>query len=238
MIILYQSQGRRLLLAFVGRRAIIPAMLGRYQQFLYGLLLALLVTGALLVVSRRPPGHPVQLLEPPTPLPLRVHVTGAVVHPGVYALPRGSIWQDAITAAGGPTALGDVSRINLAQLIVDGDQIVVPALIPSATPRAPTSTPAPTVTVGPGTPSPTAPPTDTPAPTTSGAASAGGKININTAAAAELETLPRIGPAIAQRIIDYRTANGPFASIEDIMKVKGIGPATFEKIKDLITVGP
>ncbi len=215
-------------------------MLGRYQQFLYGLLLSLLVTGALLVVSRRPPGHPVQLQEPPTPIPLRVHVTGAVTRPGVYALPRGSIWQDAINAAGGPTALGDVSRLNLAQLIVDGDQVLVPELIPSATPRPPSPTPAPTVTVGPGTPSPTPPPTETAAPPTSGAASAGvtAKININTATAAELETLPRIGPVIAQRIIDYRTDHGPFARIEAIMNVSGIGPATFDQIKDLITVGP
>jgi competence protein ComEA len=213
-------------------------MPSRYQQFLYGLLLSLLVTGALLVVSRRPPGHPVQLLEPPTPLPLRVYVTGGVAQPGVYALPRGSIWQDAVNAAGGPTALADLNHINLAQVIVDGDQIVVPELIPTATPRPPTSTPAPTVTVGPGTPSPTPLPTDTPAPTSSGATTAGGKININTATAAELEALPRIGPAIAQRIVDYRTEHGFFQKIEDIQNVTGIGPATFTAIQDLITVGP
>lgn len=207
-------------------------MLGRYRQFLYGLLASLFVTGVLLVVARRPPGHPVQLMEPPTPLPLRVHVTGAVVNPGVHSLPRGSIWQDAIDAAGGPTALADLSHINLAQLIADGDQIVVPALIPTATSRPPTSTPAPTITVGPGTPSPTPPPTDTPAP------APGAKLNINTATAAELETLPRIGPAIAQRIVDYRAEHGFFQKIEDIMNVTGIGPATFDAIKDLITVGP
>ena len=213
-------------------------MLGRYRQFLYGLLLSLLVTGALLVVSRRPPGHPVQLLEPPTPLQLRVHVTGGVARPGVYALPRGSIWQDAVNAAGGPTALADLNHVNLAQAIVDGDQIVVPELIPTATPHPPTSTPIPTVTVGPGTPSPTPPPTDTPAPASTSAPPAGAKININTATAAELEALPRIGPAIAQRIVDYRTEHGPFARIEDVTNVTGIGPATFAAIQDLITVGP
>jgi competence protein ComEA len=208
-------------------------MLGRFQPFLYGLLVGLLAAGAILVVARRPAGHPVEIKEPPTPVPLRVHVTGAVASPGVYALPRGSIWQDALTVAGGPTGRADLSRINLAQLIVDGDQIIVPEVTPSATPPPPTPTLAPTVTVGPGTPSPTAPPTHTPAP-----ASPAGKININTATAAELEALPRIGPAIAQRIVDYRTANGPFQTIEEIMDVRGIGPATFEQIKDLITVGP
>ncbi|MCS6911025.1 MAG: ComEA family DNA-binding protein, partial [Anaerolineales bacterium] len=99
-------------------------------------------------------------------------------------------------------------------------------------------------TVGPGTPSPTPPPTaaatETPVPSRSGSSPpvAGTKININTATLAELDTLPRIGPVIAQRIIDYRTANGPFRRIEDIQNVRGIGPATFEQIKDLITVGP
>jgi competence protein ComEA len=213
-------------------------MLGRYRQFLYGLLLSLLVTGALLVVSRRPPGHPVQLLEPPTPLPLRVYVTGGVMQPGVYALPRGSIWQDAINAAGGPTALADLIHVNLAQTIVDGDQIVVPELSPTATPRPPTSTPIPTITVGPGTPSLTPFPTDTPAPPNSSATNVRTLINLNTATAAELETLPHIGPAIAQRIVDYRTEHGPFQKIADIMNVSGIGPATFDAIKDLITVGP
>jgi competence protein ComEA len=96
------------------------------------------------------------------------------------------------------------------------------------------------VTVGPGTPSPSPAPseTETPLPSRGGAGIpvAGGKVNINTATAAELETLPRIGPAMAQRIIEYRTANGPFPSIEAIQNVKGIGPATFEQLKDLITV--
>jgi competence protein ComEA len=63
-------------------------------------------------------------------------------------------------------------------------------------------------------------------------------ININTASSAELDTLPGIGPTTAQKIIDYRTQNGPFISIEDIINVSGIGPGTYEKLKDLITVGP
>src|SRR5687768_1092087 len=141
-------------------------MLRRYQQLLYGLLLGLLATGIILVVARRPPGHPVILKEPPTPMLLRVHVVGAVTAPGVYALARGSIWQDAINAAGGTTSLADLNQINLAQLVVDGDQVNVPELIPSATPAPPTPT------LGPSTPSST--------PSNPSAASASGSTTGNT----------------------------------------------------------
>lgn len=235
-------------------------MQGRWQQLMligYGLLLGLLAAGVVLVVGRRPPGQAVILRDPPTPIPVRVHVTGAVVNPGVYALPRDSIVADAISAAGGLTERADIRALNLAQAVADGDQITILEMPPTATvtptPR-PTHTPAPTITVGPGTPTPT--PLSTPAcpadqffdvimnqcrsnvPAATAAPPASGLINLNTATQAELETLPRIGPAIAQRIIDYRTANGPFTSIEQIMNVKGIGPATFAQIKDFITVGP
>lgn len=223
---------------------IIMAMQGKIQHLTligYGLLLGLLATGVLLVVGRRPPGQAVVLRDPPTPIPLRIHVTGAVVSPGVYALPRDSIVQAAIEAAGGFTARADTRGLNLAQALVDGDQINILELPPTATvtptPR-PTNTLAPTITVGPGTPTPTPVSTATPlsGPTLAEGVS-GGVININTATLAELDSLPRIGPAIAQRIIDYRTTNGPFTSIEQIMNVSGIGPATFAQIKDLITVG-
>ncbi len=202
----------------------------------YGLLIGLLATGVLWVVARRPAGYPVQLLPPATESPVRVYVLGAVQSPGVYPFPRGSIVQDALNAAGGPTGQADLSQLNLAQVVKDGDRIDVPELPPTA---PPTLTPAPTMTVGPGTPSPTPAPTAIPAVTTARPQpSSGAKININTATQAELESLPRIGPATAQRIIEYRTANGPFGRIEDIMNVRGIGPATFEQLKDLITVGP
>jgi competence protein ComEA len=191
-----------------------PAMTGRYRLLLYTgyvLLVALLATGALLVIARRPAGLPVQLQEPATPLPLRVDVAGAVVAPGVYRLPPGSILQDALAAAGGASPRADLSLLNLAHRLQDGEQVLVPE-------TAPTSQPAATGAVG---------------STTPGAAN---RININTAGVSELEALPRVGPALAQRIVDYRSAHGPFRAIEDIMQVSGIGPATFAQIKDLITI--
>lgn len=216
--------------------------MGVDRRFVYGLLyglgLALAVTGVLLVAARRPAGQPVTLAEAPTPAPVRVYVLGAVATPGVYPLARGSIVEDALKAAGGALPNADLRGLNLAQVLQDGDRVDVPEIPATATPLPPT------VTVGPGTPSPTPPPTtaatETPVPSRSGPSLpvAGAKININTATLAELDTLPRIGPAIAQRIIDYRTANGPFRRIEDIQNVRGIGPATFEQIKDLITVEP
>lgn len=217
-------------------------MLRRYQQFLFGLLASLLGAGLLLIIARRPARQPVVLPEVPTATPLRVYVTGAVSSPGVYDLPRGSIWQDAVAAAGGSSPLADLSHVNLAQLLKDGDQVTIPALAATSAPAplSATSAPAPLAatsapaatpaapTAGPGSPASTPTPTEAPA--------GNQKININTASVAELDTLPGIGPAIAQRIIDYRTAHGPFNKIEDLMNVKGIGQATFDKLKDLVTV--
>jgi len=150
----------------------------------------------------------------PTPAPIRVHVSGAVCQPAVYELPPGSIVQDALDAAGGPTAEGNLDRINLALALQDHQQVYVPC-------QGETN-PLPPVSGG----------------AAGGEGTAGGLINVNTATAAELEALPRVGPKTAQRIVDYREANGPFGAIEDIQDVSGIGPATFDGLKDLITVGP
>lgn len=212
-----------------------------WKTFLFGLFTSLLSVPLILILNQPPAGKPIALLPPPptiTPVPLRVHVTGAVNAPGVYQLPQQSIVQEAIEAAGGLTDRADVSRLNLAGLLGDGDQLFIPELPPTL---PPTPTRAPTHTVGPGTPTvtpepATATPTSQPAASGGSPAAPGQLINLNTASLAELESLPRIGPAIAQRIVDYRTANGPFQTIEEIMNVKGIGPATFEAIKDFITV--
>ena len=154
-------------------------------------------------------------LPTPTPAPIRVHVSGAVRQPAVYELPPGSIVQDAMDAAGGPASEADLDSINLAVELHDQQQVYVP--------RQGEANP--------------------PLPVSGGEPSGGGQaamalVNINTATAAELETLPRIGPTMAQRILEYREANGLFETIEGLQNVAGIGPATFEGIKDMITVGP
>jgi competence protein ComEA len=153
------------------------------------------------------------LLPTPTPHPLRVYVSGAVQNPAVYQLPRGSIVQDAIDAAGGPLSDADLARLNLALELRDQQQVHVP--------REGEADPPPAISGG----------------ESERMGVAGGAVNINTATANELETLPGIGEVTAQRIIDYRETNGPFETIEDIQDVSGIGPKTFEGMKDLITVG-
>ena len=174
---------------------------------LFGLFLAALVW----VVSRSPSGEAVILRPPPTEKPVIVYITGAVPRPGVYALPQGARIQDAISAAGGFLAEAEKSQINLAALLADGEKLDIP-YIEGASPIL--TTPAPEVVTS----------------TTE-------LIDINVASAAELEELPGIGPTTAQKIIEYREQNGPFLSTEDIINVSGIGPGTYERIKDLITVG-
>jgi len=173
---------------------------------------ALLVAAiGLLAIRWRQPAE-ITLQPPPptsTPAPIRVYVSGAINLPDVYSLPAGSIARDAITAAGGPLPDADLNRVNLAQSLSDGQQIYVPRVGEAAV-------------IEPG----------------AGAAASvpAGPININTATQAQLESLPHIGPAIAARIIQYRDEHGPFARIEDIQNVPGIGPATFADIQALITI--
>jgi len=202
----------------------------QWQTLLFGLLGGLLATALLLLLNQRPAGTPITLLPPPatiTPIPLRVHITGAVQSPGVYALPKGSILQEAIEAAGGLSSQADTTGLNLAQLITDGEQIVIPSLPPTRPPTA---------TSGPGTPTPIPEPTLEPTAVATAGLAPGTLININTASLAQLDALPHIGPTIAQRIIDYRTAHGAFTSPQQIMNVEGIGPGTYAQIKDFITV--
>ena len=152
-----------------------------------------------------------------------VHVAGEVNVPGVYSLAAGSRMVDALDAAGGPTNRADLEVINLATPITDATQIYVPARNQTARPTF--RRPQPGVNGG----------------VNSGATGRtddqqGGVININRASAAELEQLPGVGPATAQAIIDYRTSNGPFATPEDLLEVKGIGPAKFASMRNKVGV--
>jgi competence protein ComEA len=187
-------------------------------------LIWLIVLAGVLFITRRPSGEPIEIIPPPTPpaaaptasptsSPLRVDVAGAVNAPGVYTMPHGSLVADAIAAAGGPAADADLDRINKATALYDGAQVYVPRV----------AQPIPTTVT---LPTPTA-------ATRSMQVSAPGKlINLNTATLEELDTLPGIGPSTAQRIIEGR----PYAAVEDLLRVKGIGQATFDKLKDLVTV--
>ena len=194
--------------------------LDRYRGYILIVLLNLVFLGGIFFFWRRPEPEPISILPPeptatplptPTHRPLRVYVSGAVAHPDVYELPSDSIVKDAIEAAGGPSGEADLNCVNLAQRVHDEEQIYVPQKGEESPPVRPLSLPSPSKQES-------------------------GKVNINTATAEELSTLPGIGPTKAQSIIDYRTVKGPFQAIEDIKNVRGIGDATFEKLKDKIAV--
>ena len=193
----------------------------RYRGYITLTLICAIVFGSYLLYERRPRPEAIEIIEATaaptgTEVPIQVHVAGAVREPGVHALPRNSRLIDALEAAGGLTADADQEQLNLADYVRDGQRVYVPGI---------------------GTPPP-------PSPTPSGAQGreaessdrVGAPINVNTASAAELEALPGIGPAYAQRIIAYRETHGPFTDPAQLMEVKGIGKLRYERIKGEITV--
>ncbi|SEN45327.1 helix-hairpin-helix domain-containing protein [Cryobacterium sp. TMT1-3] len=141
-----------------------------------------------------------------------VHVLGAVTRPGLFELRDGARVMDAIAAAGGLTVEADPAGVNLARILSDGEQFYVPRQgeVPPAIPAA-----------GSGS---------------GGANAPAAKVNLNSATVADLDSLPRIGPTMAQRIVDFRTTNGRFTSVDGLRDVAGIGDKTFEALKDLITI--
>jgi competence protein ComEA len=168
----------------------------------------LLGVGVLILVTRPPRGNPITLLPAPTPAPITVYVSGKVNREGLYSLPVGSRLNDAMQAAGGFAEDANSSRLNLAEILVDGEQIDVPEVIsPAAT----------------GNISKLVDPLSF-------------LVDITTAGLEQLDTLPNIGPITAQDILNYRNTHGQFGKIEDIMDVPGIGQAKFDAMKDLITV--
>lgn len=200
-----------------GRRAIKP---------LAALAAVLVLVAGFVAWRSRPQAEPVAAIAPassalalvsssgPSPSPsatlLVVAVTGRVRHPGLVQLVPGARVADAIRAAGGALPGTDLSFVNLARKVADGELIVI-GLVPP-----------PGVTANGG------------APTAD--ATSGRIIDLNTATAADLDTLPGIGPALAQRIIDYRTQHGGFRSVDELRNVSGIGDTKFAEIKDLVSV--
>lgn len=141
---------------------------------------------------------------------LFVHVTGAVRHPGVYRLPPWARLDLAVRRAGGGTHAADLAGVNLAAKLSDGQQVVVPA-------RAGTGAAAST----------------SPAASAAGG-EAEGPISLNTATLEQLDTLDGVGPATAQKILDWRSQHGGFGSVDDLKQISGIGPKRFEALKDKV----
>ena len=158
---------------------------------------------------------------------ITVYVSGEVVKPGVYVLLATSRIIDALQAAGGPTSAANLVVVNLAAPLVDATQIFIPRI--GSTPRAtlprphaginlPTTGTSGGVSVG------------------SGVTSATGIVDINSASLADLDALPGVGPSTAQAIIDYRIANGPYASVDDLLNVRGIGPSKLAAMRARVRV--
>jgi competence protein ComEA len=150
----------------------------------------------------------------PPPANVIVHVAGWVRRPGVFELAEGQRVIDAIEAAGGPRRGANLAALNLAAVLTDAQQVVVPKRGPAVPATAGES----------GVPSSSASPSAAPV------------INVNTATPEELETLPGIGEVLAAAIVAYREEHGPFTSVDQLLDVSGIGEVTLEEIRDLVAV--
>ena len=190
-----------------------------------------------LVESVAPHASGVGIVAPlstlPTPLTVRIHVAGAVVRPGVYTVSSSARVVDAVKAAGGATSRADLERINLAQTIIDTEQVFVPfrssrttkiTVAPRLRPSR-TTVPVPMPTV-PGAFPIIGVPSTTSTPL----------VNLNSATSSQLDTLPGVGPSTAKAIISYRNRKGPFGKVEDLLNVPGIGPSKVAALRDQVTV--
>ena len=178
-------------------------------------LVAALVTGAV-VLRGRPQEVAVPVIEatgvplpgvsapPPAGAEVVVSVGGEVRSPGLVRLPAGSRVDDAVRAAGGPVDPAATGLLNLARVLVDGEQVLVGVELPAAATGA-----------GP---------------------QAGGLLDLNAASASDLDALPGIGPVLAQRIVDWRTENGRFASVDQLREVTGIGESKYEDLREKVVV--
>lgn len=183
--------------------------LERHRGNIAAFLVVLVAVSAMVVLQlpRRPALQVTPPTAPPAPPSIKVHVTGAVLFPGVVQLPADARVDDALKAAGGLAGSAEAATLNLALPLRDGQQLVVPEK-------------------GVPTPAPLAVPQ--PAPSAS--------INLNTATQKELETLPGIGPVTAQKIMEYRQTHGGFKAVEELKDAKIVNSSTYDKIKGLVEV--
>ena len=200
-----------------------------WLKFIYGLLLGLLLVGVILLIAKPDSGEAITLLPAPsvtpskqpaptqTPEPILVQISGKVDSPGIYSLRQGARLQDLITLAGGLTVDADENRVNGAAILRDGDYFYIPAvdeIIPDIATNSPVR-----MNVDPDS--------EFVYP-----------LDLNTASQEALESLPGIGPTKAEDILAYRGAHGPFTSVDELVKVSGIGEATVESIRDYLYVEP
>jgi competence protein ComEA len=160
---------------------------------------------------------PIVIQDPLQDMEIVVVVEGAVATPGVYRLPADARYQDAITAAGGASEQADLAMVNMARRIRDEDRITIPM-------RGVGGMTSPAVVPGDAT-------LIDPSGTTGG-------VNLNTATTSELESLPGIGPVLAQRIVEARTTNGPFESVDDLALVQGVSRKLVDDLRPLVMVEP
>ncbi|MEP6756942.1 MAG: helix-hairpin-helix domain-containing protein [Chthonomonadales bacterium] len=184
--------------------------------------------------------NPTVSTAPPKPTEVVVHVAGSVKTPGVYHLPETARNNDAVKAAGGPKQEANLAGINLAAPVVDGSQLYIPSKAEHPDGGASRET----VTSSTGKPGKK---DHASSKSSRGSASSGGKgnkltspaegkVNVNTAGSEQLQRLPGVGPAMAEKIIQHRKENGPFTSPDQLTEVSGIGPKKFEKMKPFVSV--
>jgi competence protein ComEA len=199
----------------------ISVLLERYGQAIVIGVVALLAAALVALAIERsddPGAFEITPGTTPTPGgPIEVYITGAVLQPGVYEMADGDRVVDLLQAAGGQAPDANLEALNLAVRLHDEDQVTVPRIGQAAVSSGITNGQSSAV---------------------AGATNDGAPININTASASELDALPGIGEVYSQRIVDSRTTVGPFVAADDLLNRQLIPRATFEKIRDLITVGP
>jgi competence protein ComEA len=160
---------------------------------------------------------PIVIEDAAATMPVVVEMRGEIEAPGVYELAPGARLQDAIMAAGGLTEEADLSTVNLARRLRDGELVVIVTQpVPGSTPRVPLPD----------------------AGDAANAEEARVRININTATSEELEALPGVGEVIATRIVAYREQHGPFRSVDDLIHVEGISDRAIDRIRELVSTAP